>query len=56
MVKTQVPERREIPGVTRDHLSKYDYTSPRRLEERAVAAPEAHTGNASLAASHTKNG
>ena len=44
LVETHVPGRRELPGVTRDHLSQPVHPSPGRLEKGApwVSATAAH--------------
>ena len=55
MAEAVLPGRRELPSVTRDHLSQPLHSSPWRPEERAVAAFAAHTSDASFAPSHAEN-
>ena len=54
VAETHVPRRRDLPGVTRDHLSNALYPGPRSLEERAVAALEAHPQDASFTTPHAE--
>ena len=56
VAQAYLPGRRELPSVTRDHLSQPLHSGPWRPEERAVAAFEAHTSNAPFAPSHAEDG
>src|ERR1035438_3312956 len=55
MAETHLPGRRELSGVTRDHLSQPLHSSPWGAEERAGAAFEAHTSHAPLAPSYAED-
>ena len=54
LVKAHLPGRRELPGVTRDHLPQPLHPGPWCLEERAAAALKAHPRDASFAPSQQK--
>jgi len=54
-LKHTYPQRRALPRVTRDHLPQPVHPSAWRLEEGAVAAPEAHKRDASLTPLHPEN-
>jgi len=55
VAEAHVPKRRELPGVTRDHLSNAVYPGPRGLEERTVAALEAEAQDASFTTPYAKD-
>ena len=55
VAETYLPGRRDIPGVTRNHLSQPLHSSPWRPEERAIAAFEAYTCNAPFAPSYAED-
>ncbi len=55
LAEAHLSGRRALPRVTRDDLSEPLHPGPWCLEERAVAAFEAHTNDASFTPPHTKN-
>src|SRR4051812_24100191 len=54
LVEAYLSVRRELPRVTRNHLPHALHSSPRRLEQGAPAAFEAHARYASFTPSHAK--
>src|SRR3954452_5664108 len=55
LVEAYLSVRRELPRVTRNHLPHALHSSPRRLEQGAPAAFEAHAGYAPFTSSHAEN-
>ena len=53
LVKTHLSGRRELSGVTRDHLSQPLYPGPRCLEKGAIRASAQATDDAAIAAHHS---
>src|SRR5215469_8518798 len=55
VAQARVPARRDASGVPRDDLPHAVHPGPRGSEERAVAAPKAHSRDAPLAPPHAED-